>query len=83
MRARRKTVTSNFGVGVLQSHDSSPFYQRFRAPELSDDDRVLHPAPVDEPVVLGDARDMSVVADGSVALVVTSPPYFAGKQYEE
>jgi DNA modification methylase len=23
------------------------------------------------------------VADGSVALVVTSPPYFAGKQYEE
>jgi site-specific DNA-methyltransferase (adenine-specific) len=26
---------------------------------------------------------MSEVADNSVALVVTSPPYFAGKQYEE
>ena len=26
---------------------------------------------------------MDRVADGSVALVVTSPPYFAGKQYEE
>jgi site-specific DNA-methyltransferase (adenine-specific) len=26
---------------------------------------------------------MHTVADGSVALVVTSPPYFAGKQYEE
>ena len=26
---------------------------------------------------------MDAVADGSVALVVTSPPYFAGKQYEE
>jgi site-specific DNA-methyltransferase (adenine-specific) len=26
---------------------------------------------------------MAAVADGSVALVVTSPPYFAGKQYEE
>jgi site-specific DNA-methyltransferase (adenine-specific) len=26
---------------------------------------------------------MTDVADGSVALVVTSPPYFAGKQYEE
>ena len=26
---------------------------------------------------------MPEVADGSVALVVTSPPYFAGKQYEE
>lgn len=31
----------------------------------------------------GDARSMSAVDDGSVALVVTSPPYFAGKQYEE
>ena len=31
----------------------------------------------------GDARDMHTLADGSVALVVTSPPYFAGKQYEE
>ena len=26
---------------------------------------------------------MDALADGSVALVVTSPPYFAGKQYEE
>ena len=39
--------------------------------------------PVAEPFVCGDARAMSAVADGSVALVVTSPPYFAGKQYEE
>ena len=31
----------------------------------------------------GDARRMEAVADDSVALVVTSPPYFAGKQYEE
>jgi site-specific DNA-methyltransferase (adenine-specific) len=31
----------------------------------------------------GDARGMDAVADDSVALVVTSPPYFAGKQYEE
>ena len=31
----------------------------------------------------GDARRMDAVADDSVALVVTSPPYFAGKQYEE
>jgi site-specific DNA-methyltransferase (adenine-specific) len=39
--------------------------------------------PVPEPFVCGDARQMSAVLDGSVALVVTSPPYFAGKQYEE
>jgi site-specific DNA-methyltransferase (adenine-specific) len=29
-----------------------------------------------------DARDMSAVESNSVALVVTSPPYFAGKDYE-
>ena len=30
-----------------------------------------------------DARNMSKVESNSVALVVTSPPYFAGKEYEE
>ena len=40
-------------------------------------------APVGEPFLHGDARHMDAIADGSVALVVTSPPYFAGKQYEE
>lgn len=68
---------------MRESHDATPFYDRFRAPELSDDDRVLPPRDVEEPFVCGDARAMDRVADGSVALVVTSPPYFAGKQYEE
>ncbi|MEQ1873575.1 MAG: site-specific DNA-methyltransferase [Ilumatobacteraceae bacterium] len=83
MKQRRPTTTSNFGVGARESHDSKPFYDRFRAPELSDDDAVPPPTPVEEPFVHGDARHMDRVADGSVALVVTSPPYFAGKQYEE
>ena len=66
-----------------ESHDASGFYERFEAPVIDDDDTVLNPAPVEQPLVCGDARDMAAVADGSVALVVTSPPYFAGKQYEE
>ena len=83
MRERRKTTTSNFGVSAREAHDSTPFYERFREPELSDDEDVPPPLPVDEPFVHGDARHMDRIADGSVALVVTSPPYFAGKQYEE
>jgi DNA modification methylase len=83
MKERRPTSTSNFGVGRRESHDASGFYGRFRPPQLSDDDRVLPPEPVAEPFVCGDARSMTLVADGSVALVVTSPPYFAGKQYEQ
>lgn len=80
---RRGTATSNFGVGARESHDSSGFYQRFTPPALSDDNTVLAPEPVAEPCVVGDARAMDTVKSGSVALVVTSPPYFAGKQYEE
>ena len=83
MRDRRRTTTSNFGVGTRESHDSTPFYDRFRAPELTDDERVPLPAAIEEPFVCGDARHMDLIEDGSVALVVTSPPYFAGKQYEE
>ena len=80
---RRTTATSNFGVGGREGHDSSAFYQRFRPPLLSTDDTVVAPRPVAEPFVCGDARTMDAVDDASVALVVTSPPYFAGKQYEE
>ena len=82
-RRHRATSTSNFGVGARESHDASGFYDRFRTPALSSDDTVLAPLPVAEPFVCGDARAMHTVADGAVALVVTSPPYFAGKQYEE
>ena len=83
MKERRRTSTSNFGSGAREAHDASAFYERFSTPELSDDDTVLAPEPVAEPFVCGDARNMAQVTDGSVALVVTSPPYFAGKQYEE
>lgn len=83
MASRRKTSTSNFGVGSREGHDSTAFYERFRAPELSADEHVLPPVAVKAPLVHGDARSMDEVDDGSVALVVTSPPYFAGKQYEE
>jgi DNA modification methylase len=83
VQSRRSTSTSNFGAGRRESHDSKPFYDRFRPPEVSDDDTVPAPKAVAEPFQWGDARRMDAVEDGSVALVVTSPPYFAGKQYEE
>jgi DNA modification methylase len=83
VKQRRKTTTSNFGAGGRESHDASPFYDRFRSPELSLDQNVPAPTAVAEPFVCGDARNMDRIADGSVALVVTSPPYFAGKQYEQ
>ncbi len=79
---RPGTSTSSFGVSRRENHDASSFYERFTPPEISTDATVEAPTEVDC-VILGDARDMSRVRDNSVALVVTSPPYFAGKRYEE
>ncbi len=70
MAERRRTTTSNFGVSARENHDATPFYDRFRPPDISDDQEVLPPKPVAEPFVLGDARRMDTIADGSVALVV-------------
>jgi site-specific DNA-methyltransferase (adenine-specific) len=75
------TRTSSFGVGKREAHDASAFYERFTAPEVSADD-VVNPCPVADTLVVGDSRAMADVPDSSVALVVTSPPYFAGKDYE-
>ena len=75
------TSTSSFGVGKRESHDSTDFYARFAPSEVSDDDTLGEPGELDA-IHVGDARDMSAVPDASVALVVTSPPYFAGKEYE-
>ncbi len=75
------TSTSSFGVGKRESHDSTDFYSRFAAPEISDDDTLGKRGQLDV-IHVGDARDMAKVPDASVALIVTSPPYFAGKEYE-
>lgn len=82
-RARgRPTATANFGSGRRESHDASGFYGRFTPPVVSADDTIGKTARLDV-IHPTDARTMTDVADDSVALVVTSPPYFAGKQYEE
>jgi len=77
-------VTSTFGVSRRESHDSSGFYARFSAPQLDLDASPADPSTqraLDE-LFCGDARSMGAVPSDSVALVVTSPPYFAGKDYE-
>jgi site-specific DNA-methyltransferase (adenine-specific) len=68
-------------VSKRESHDASAFYARFEPPALSTDDTVDPTKEIDE-IFCADARSMADVKDASVALVVTSPPYFAGKDYE-
>jgi site-specific DNA-methyltransferase (adenine-specific) len=79
--SRRGTTTSSFGVSRRENHDASPFYERFTAPELSNEEEVARRKDIDD-IFDDDARHMDKVDNNSVALVVTSPPYFAGKEYE-
>lgn len=81
-KRRESTTTSAFGVGRREGHDASTFYARFTPPTVSADDTVAGPPELDEACILGDARAMAELPDNSIALVVTSPPYFVGKEYE-
>lgn len=77
------TATSSFGASRRENHDASDFYSRFTPPTISDDKSVA-PAAHTDVIFPRDAASMTdaEVADNSVALVVTSPPYFVGKDYE-
>jgi len=80
-RRGASTKTSTFGVSKREGHDASDFYSRF-APMHQDSTGVPAPPKAVDQLITGDSRNMSVVNDDSVALVVTSPPYYAGKEYE-
>lgn len=87
----RRTATSRFGASRREGHDASAFYARFTPPVLSDDDAVARGPDIDPKLAerlgdgcfCGDARQMAELPDACVALVVTSPPYFVGKSYED
>jgi modification methylase len=82
-----RTQTSAFGVGRREGHDASAFYARFTPPVLSEDEHINRPPELlDElgggRLFHGSSTSMRHLPDASVALVVTSPPYFVGKEYE-
>jgi DNA modification methylase len=81
---RSGTRTRTFGSSRRENHDASGFYRRFQPPLVSDEADVRRPVVTDR-LFCGDAAAMTEaqVADRSVALLVTSPPYFAGKEYEK
>lgn len=90
---RKGTTTRSFGVSRRESHDSTPFYSRRLYQDASDGaDEASKPATPDSAelpphvrnqIIEGDSRSMDALPDGSVHLMVTSPPYNVGKEYDE
>ena len=85
---RKGTRTSRFGVSKRENHDSTPFYssKMYQSFEIDESlPEIENPVPPDvlDRVLLQDSRNMSNIPDSSVHLMVTSPPYNVGKEYDE
>ncbi|MEI8183607.1 MAG: site-specific DNA-methyltransferase [Desulfomonile sp.] len=84
---KERTATKSFGTGRREAHDSSNFYSRkLFSVEL---DRAgsavtnhVPPHALDR-IFEHSSEDMGELPDNSIALMVTSPPYNVGKDYDE
>ncbi len=85
------TETSEFGVGKREGHDSSKFYNRklyedLKLPKPTKEDLKENSIPKEylDQIVVGDAREvLKDFPDRCIHLMVTSPPYNVGKEYDE
>ena len=87
-RGRRRTETSAFGAPGRIGHDSTSFYGSRLYSELKPDKTVPYvenPLPPDviNRVFCKSSERMKELPDCSVHLMVTSPPYNVGKEYDE
>ncbi len=80
------TSTTSFGAGKREGHDASDFYARRMVQRRSDGDigpLVDPPASVLDRLYQQSSVSMDQIPDNCVALMVTSPPYNVGKDYDD
>lgn len=87
VRKARRTTSSAFGSPGRESHDSAPFYaSRLYQDQLQEQPVVLVenllPTEYLDRIINRSAEDMAYLPDNSIHLMVTSPPYNAGKEYD-
>ena len=88
MTKRKTTQTSTFGSPGRSGHDSSAFYAGKMIAQLPQGKDVSYlenpiPAGTIDHIFCHSAENMSELPDASVHLMVTSPPYNVGKDYDE
>ncbi len=79
------TETSGFGSSRRESHDASAYYNRrmTRRPDGEIGQPVAPPEQVLDQLYCQSSESMDQLPDNCVALMVTSPPYNVGKEYDE
>jgi len=88
MPRRKNTQTSSFGSPGRIGHDASAFYAGKIYQGLTQDKKVEYvenpmPEEILDRILCKSAEDMCELPDSSVHLVVTSPPYNVGKEYDK
>ena len=80
------TSTASFGAGKREGHDASDFYARRmnqRRGPVDLGDVVDPPEAIIDQLFHQSSESMHQIPDNCVALMVTSPPYNVGKDYDE
>ena len=80
------TETASFGAGKRESHDASAFYRRRlvqHAPNPVSGEPQDPPAEILDTLFCKSSETMEEIPDDCVALMVTSPPYNVGKEYDD
>lgn len=87
---KKGTKTSSFGVSKRESHDSSLFYNSNLYKGLNKLQKVKYvdnsdkiPKKALDHIIQGDSRKLGLLPDNSVHLIITSPPYGVGKDYDD
>ena len=85
---KRGTKTSSFGTSGRMNHDSTAFYTSKLYESLPKEEKVKYvenPIPPESlnGIIRKSSESMDELPDSSVHLMVTSPPYNVGKEYDE
>ncbi len=83
---KNRTSTTKFGVGKRENHDSSEFYSRKLYQTKNDSTKCDKCRPLPHHAInkifQHSSEDMIELPDNSISLMVTSPPYNVGKDYD-
>jgi len=82
------TKTSKFGVGRRENHDSSEFYASKMYENLPKEKKVNYieqevPERIINKILCKSSEKMEELPDNSIHLMITSPPYNVGKEYDK
>ena len=87
MKKKKSSKTSKFGVSKRESHDSSTFYNSnlYKNVEINEKEPEIEnsiPKNILNKILCQDSKNMENIPDSCVHLMVTSPPYNVGKEYD-